>query len=445
MERPVDRYPLTSRQRDPDGLARAPKHVVAFALRIKGDLCVDALEGALEDVVDRHESLRTRISYDEADGTRGYQEVLPPQPVPLTVRRIPAHEDRSRDDLALDLLAALNDDSLPFSSTPSLRAVLHRFDEQDAVLTLLTHHLFSDGWSANLVRHEIAACYRARVGGVPHGLPRPLPYREFALWEREFLDGERGAAARRYWEHTLTGAEMLTMPADRRHGPDTLTARSVAANFSIKPEQFAAVVASAARHRCSAWHAFLASFMVLAERVTGRSDITLLTVNSGRPTREFYDTVGFFANLVPVRLRFDGCTSLRDLMLIARSASAGAQQHQLPFESVLGMFPDLMAGFDDPLALLPGFNYISSPPAQHDTEFTTSVEPVVAPEESATSFRRGAFIWTFLVVPPGEFRCVVEYEPAAVDASTVHRWGTDFIRTVMAIADRPDQAWQAHH
>lgn len=438
----MDLYPLTSRQRDPDHLARAPRHIVALALRIKGELRVDALTGALDDVVQRHETLRTRISYDETDGNLGYQEVLPPLPVPLTTHDISVPASRSRDEVALDLLATLNDESLSFSVTPSLRACLHRFDEHDAVLTLLTHHLFSDGWSADLLRREIAACYRARVSGVPHALPRPVPYREFASWEQEFLQGERATAARRFWERTLTGARMYTMPADRHHGPDTLTPRSAVSNVSIRPDDFAQVVASAAQHRCSVWHVFLAAFMVLAARVSGRSDITVLTVNSGRPTKEFYNTIGFFANLVPIRLQFDDCTSFLDLMLVARKASANAQQYQMPFESVLDMFPDLMAGFGDPLALLPGFNYISSPTAQHDTEFTTSVEPVVPPEEAPSSFRRGAFIWTFLVVPPGEFRCVIEYEPDAVDASTVDRWGADFISLIRTIANQPDQPWK---
>lgn len=437
----MDLYPLSSRQKDPDGLARTSRHVVALALRIKGDLRVDALKGALDDVVERQEALRTRINYDETDGTLGFQEVLPPLPVPLAVHDVPAHPGRSRDDIAVDLLNALNDDQLSFSVTPSLRATLHRFDDHDAVLTLLSHHLYSDGWSVGILRREIAACYRARVTGIPHTLPSPIPYRDFASWEQEFLRGERAAAARRFWQKNLAGAQMCTMPTDRPHSPDTRAPRAAVRNFSIDRDTFAKVTASAARHRCSVWHVFLAAFMVLVEKVSGQSDITLLTVNSGRPAREFYNTIGFFANLVPVRLEFDDCTSLLDLMLLARKASADAQQHQIQFESILELFPDLMKGSGNPLALPVGFNYISSPADHEDTEFTTSVEPVTPPEEAPSSFRRGAFIWTFLVVPAGEFRCVVEYEPDAVDAGTVDRWGTEFIDLVLAMADRPDQPW----
>lgn len=434
-------YPLSSRQRDASGLARAPKHVIPLVLRIKGELHVDSLKGALEDVVERQESLRTRVSYSETDGNIGFQEVLPPLPVPLTVRDIAVAPGRSRDDMAIDLLTKLNDESMPFSVKPALRATLYRFDDHDAVLTLLIHHLFCDGWSTDILRREIAACYKTRVTGIPHTLPTPVPYREFALWEQEFLQSEAATAARSFWMDKLAGAEMFTMPADRLHGPDTLMPRSAVGNFSIDPDSFAKVSASAAQNRCSVWHVFMAAFMVLAEKVTGRSDITLFTSNSGRPAPEFYDTIGFFVNTVPFRLEFGNCKSFRDLMLLARKTGTDAQHH-LPFATILDMIPHLMNGAADPRALMPIFNYINSPLAQDDTGFATSVEPVVTPEELPTCFLRGGFIWTFLVVPPGEFRCSIEYEPDAIDASTIDRWGSDFIDLILAIADRPDQAWK---
>jgi hypothetical protein len=437
----VDLYPLSSRQKDPYGFARLSTHVCGLVLRIKGELRVDALKGALDEVVERQEALRTRIDYDETDGAHGSLEVLPPMPVPLAVHDIPETPGRSRDEIAIDLLTALNEDSMSFSDTPSLRATLHRFDDHDAVLTLLSHHLFSDGWSVGILRREIAASYRARVTGIPHALPSPVPYREYASWEQDFLRSERAEAARRYWKSKLAGAEMYAMPTDRPYDPETQAPRSAVRNFSIDPDTLAKVTASAARHRCSVWHLFLAAYMVLAEKISSQSDITILTVNSGRPAREFYNTIGFFANLVPVRLEFDDCESFLDLMLCARKASADAQQNQLPLESILEMYPDLLNPSGDPLALPVGFNYISSPADHEDTEFTTSVEPVTPPEEQPASFRRGVFIWTFLVVPGGDFRCVVEYEPDAVAASTVDRWGADFIDLILAMADRPDQAW----
>jgi len=448
-------YPLSYRQRDPTGLARSPHNVIPLVLRIKGELAIDSLKGALDDVVERQEALRTRMHYSETDGSVGYQEVLPPLPVPLTVHDITAPSEASRDAFAIELLTRMNEESMPFSVQPSLRASLYRFDDRDAALTLHMHHLFSDGWSADILRREIAACYKARVTGIPHTLPTPVPYREFAAWEQEFLGSEKAAAARRYWRDRLAGAQVFTMPADRAHGPDTRAPRTAMGNFSIDSDGFAKVSASAAESRCSVWHVFLAAFMVLAERVTGSCDITLFTSNSGRLDPKFYDTIGFFVNPVPVRLEFGDCTTYRDLMLLARKANLDARRYQLPFVAVSEVAPDLMGGAADPgsadplaadpQALMPVFNYINSPLAQDDTGFATSVEPVVTPEELPNSLVRGGFIWTFVVVPSGEFRCGIEYEPDALDASTVDRWGSDFIDLVLAIADRPDQAWKEPH
>lgn len=435
-------YPLAFRQQDPSGAARAPEDVLALTLRIKGPLRIECLKGALEDVVERHEALRTRIQYDAADGNLGFQEVLPPLPVPLAVQDIPVTPDRSRDEIAVDLANILITEGMPYTVTPSMRATLHRFDDHDAVLNLLVHHLYIDGWSAGILHREIAVCYRSRATGIPHTLPAPTPYREFASWQQEFLQGERGAAARRFWTDKLAGAELCTVPADRLHGPDTQAAQCAVSNFSIDPERFARVTASAAQHRCSVWHVFLAAIMAFTEKASGRTDITLLTVSSGRPARAFYDTIGLFADLVPVRLQFDDCKSFLDLMLLARKASADALQHQLPIGMILEMFPDLLNAVGDPRALVPGFNYISVPVAQDDTKFAVSIEQVHPPEELPGTFLRGAFKWNFRVVPPGEFRCAVEYEPDAVDASTIERWGSDFVNLLLAMADGPDQPWK---
>ncbi|HEY0932287.1 MAG TPA: condensation domain-containing protein [Trebonia sp.] len=438
----VGQYPLTSRQRDPSGLARTPEHVVALTLRIKGEMRVECLKDALGDVVERHEALRTRLTYSETDGTVGFQEVLPPMPVPLAVQELAVSPGRPRDDMAVELLNKSNEEGLSFSALPSLHACLYRFDDHDAVLTILIHHLRGDGWSADIVRREIAACYRARVSGTPHGLPAPVPYREFATWEQDFLQGEKGAAARRFWAGNLAGAQLCALPADRLHGPSTLTEHSAVGNFSIDPGDFAKVTASAARNRCSFWHVLLAAIMVLAERAVGQTDITLLTISSGRPSRDFYDTVGLFADLVPVRLEFGDCTSARDLMRLARNASAEALQHQVPFGTILEMVPDLLKKVDDPRGVVPGFNYIPTSVVKDDSNFLIGVELVMPPEELPGKFLRGAFKWNFRVAESGEFRCTVEYEPDAIDASTIDRWGSDLLGLVLAIADRPDQEWK---
>lgn len=443
-QEPAARYPLTSRQKDPGRTERAPKHVIALALRIKGELRTGALQGALDDVVERHESLRTRISYSHTDGNLGYQEVLPPLPVPLTVHDIyyiPMVPGQSRDQIAAGLYASLHDELLPFTEAPSLRAALHRFDDHDAVLTLLTHHLYSDGWSAEILRHEIAACYRARVNGIPHALPPAAQYRQYQSWEQQYLQTDAAAAARRYWAAKLAGAQMHTMPADRPHGPATLAPRSAVANFTISPGDFTATTATATRNRCTAWHLILTAFMVLAARTRGTTDITLLTVSNGRPPAQFHDTIGFFANPLPLRLEFGNCTSYLDLMLLARKTSAQAQQNQIPFGTILEQAPGLMNGLGNPRAIPHALTYNSSPATIPDIETAATIEPVTLPEEVPSMFHRGACIWAFTTLPTGAFRLVIEYEPDAAAPATINSWGTTFTTLIHAITENPTHPW----
>lgn len=441
-EEAANRYPLTSQQKDPDHTERNSRHVIPTALRIKGELRVDALRGALDEVVERHESLRTRIYYDETDGSLGYQEVLPPLPVPFTVHDLPMIAGRSRDQLAADLLVKMHEEQLDFSVTPSLRAALHRFDDHDAVLTLLTHHLFGDNWSTGVLRREVAACYNARVSGVPHTLQPPVQYREYASAEREFLQSERAAQARRFWLANLAGAKMHTMPASLPAVPDAPTSRSAVSNFLIDPQDSAKITASARQHRCTAWHLFLTASMVLAAEVRGSSDVTVLTVNNGRNAKGFQNTIGFFANLVPLRVEFGDCESYRDLMLLARKTSIDAHQNLIPFGEVLELAPDLMKPLEDPRNMPFALNYARPAAALADIQFAGSVEPVVLPEDLPSMYHRGSCLWSLVMLPSGAFRCVIEYEPDLVDADTIDRWGSDFINLLMVIADRPDQAWK---
>jgi hypothetical protein len=436
------RYPLTSQQKDPDHTERHSKLVIPTAWRVKGELRIDALRGAFDDVVERHESLRTRISYGDTDGSFDYQEVLPPLPVPFAVQGLPVAPGRSREELARDLYVRVNEERLDFSVTPSLRANLYRFDGQDAVLTFLTHHLYSDNWSIGVLRRELAACYNARVNGLQPALESPAQYREYSTWQRGFLQSDKAAAARRYWRDTLSGAEMFTLPADRPRDAGAFTARSAVKTFLIDSHDAARVTASATENRCTAWHLFLAASMVLAEAARGSTDITLLTVNNGRNVKHFHGTIGFFADLIPLRLEFGGCRSFRELMVLARSTTLTAHRNAIPFREILELVPDLMRTFASPQAMPFAFNYVRPSAAVADIQFADRVEPIAPPDGVPAMFHRGACTWDVEMLPSGAFRCVVEYEPSMVDADTIDNWGFEFVTAILAIADEPDRAWQ---
>lgn len=433
-----NRYPLSARQEDACRLADPSTFILPFALRIKGELRVDALEGALNDLVERHESLRTRITYDGADIQSGYQEILPPQPVPFSVRDISPDEERSRDDIADHLLAELNGQQLDISAVPSLRAVLYRFDDQDAVLTLLYHHALGDAWSSGLLRRELAACYKARVSGTAHALPVPVQYREYVPWERELLEGESGAAAREFWKDRLRGAEIHTMPADRPHGPGVLKSPKAARRFLIDPARFADVEATAGRARCTVWHLVLAAGMLLAKGIRGSSDVTLMTVHNGRVAKAFSNTVGFFAGAIPLRLNLADCATLRDVVALTRRTSLDAYRNLVPLEAILAGTPDLMKATEDPHSMPFVFNYVRPMVNPEDVQFADRVDTITLAKELPAREHRRFCVLNMTRLHSGEFACFIEYEPDLVDSDTVDRWGSEFVDLILSIADTPE-------
>lgn len=201
-----DRFPVSHPQKLWCGLAEAgafgPRFIIARGFRVIGRVGVAALQAALDDVVARHELLRTIVAHD-ADPP--YQQVYPPSPVPLQVRDLPPHAERSRQLRAEDLLTEAAAGSLDVLELPLLRAVLTRFDDEDAVFTLTTHHVACDGWSLQLILRDLTACYVARVSHRAPALPPAVQYREFALWQQNYLAGPEAARSLEYWNAALAG------------------------------------------------------------------------------------------------------------------------------------------------------------------------------------------------------------------------------------------------
>ena len=180
----IDRFPLSAPQQlwhsgdqgDHAGFF-SQRFVMASALRIAGRIDVPALQTALDDVVARHEILRTVVV---RDAEPPYQQVHPPARVPLQVWDLPPAIDRSRDVVAEQLLNEVALSPLSPRQLPLLRAELSRFDDTDSVLTLLTHHTACDEWSMQVILRDLASCYTARAAGRAPVLPDLLQYREFA-------------------------------------------------------------------------------------------------------------------------------------------------------------------------------------------------------------------------------------------------------------------------
>ncbi|HEX2188124.1 MAG TPA: amino acid adenylation domain-containing protein [Longimicrobiaceae bacterium] len=303
------------------------------ALRLRGPLDVEALRGALSEVVRRHEPLRSVFP----DGGSGpVQRVLPPAPVPLPVAALEGTaEEREAEMLRL----ARVDAALPFDlrGGPPLRAALLRLDAEEHVLLLTLHHAVSDGWSMGVLFRELCTLYDALSAGSEAKLP-PLPirYADYASWQREQLDGagmDRGLA---FWREALEGAPpLLELPTDRPR-PPTQSFRGARQAIDL-PAGLAERLRTLARGEdATLFMALLAAWQLLLARWSGQDDLVVGAPIANRHRVETEGLVGFFVNTLALRGRLDGDPSFRELLRRVRRATVDAYAHQdVPLEAVL--------------------------------------------------------------------------------------------------------------
>ncbi|HEX7312965.1 MAG TPA: amino acid adenylation domain-containing protein [Pyrinomonadaceae bacterium] len=303
------------------------------ALRLKGRLRRDALEEALNEVVGRHEILRTTYAIKDR---RPVQVVHPPSSVGWSFVDLSATPADERDARARELAAAEARKPFDLARGPILRASLIRLAEDEHVALFNVHHIAADGGSGDLLLREFSELYAARVRGVPANLP-PLAvqYADFAAWQREWVRGEVLEKQLEYWRRQLKGAARLTLPTDRPR-PPRQSFRGAAEPFALTSESAESLRRASRREGVTLFVAVLAAYQTLLARLAGQEDILVGTSVAARNRPELEDLIGFFANTVVVRTDLSGEPNFRELLRRVRESVVGAYAHQdAPFEKVL--------------------------------------------------------------------------------------------------------------
>ncbi|MFG3701441.1 condensation domain-containing protein [Micromonospora sp. NPDC047620] len=314
-----------------------PRYTIVGGWRITGPLDVAILRAALADVVERHESLRTSIVREPGNV---HQRVRPAQAPHLEVEFLPA-EPADRDEQAERLLNDVESRPVPMDQCPTLHARLGRFDDRDAVLVLAAHHTGVDGWSIQVVLRDLAHCYAARHAGRRPDLPPVRQYREYVHWQRLAAASPAFAAARRYWEQRLRGAAVTPVRMDRPRGSQRPDVTSWY-RFLYEDDLRRRVQAYATARRCTPFMVMAATYVWHLAATTGHTDVVMPTFTPGRRPAWTLDMVGSFFNLLPLRVRTDGCVRFDDLLDRVRTACVEAYRHEIPFVDLLGVAPELM-------------------------------------------------------------------------------------------------------
>jgi amino acid adenylation domain-containing protein len=294
-----------------------------LALQLQGPLSMPALQAAFDALLQRHETLRTRFVAD-ADG-QARQEIEPARSLPIPVQQ-------ARREEVPALAQAHAQQVFDLGRAPLLNVQVLQQGEQEHVLLLNMHHIISDGWSMNVLAHDMQQLYAAQLQGVPAALHAlGVQYADHAHWLRQ-QDMAPHAA---YWAQTLHGYEPgLTLPWDRPAEPRPSVARTLTLNYPA--DLCAALGTWCSQHGATLFMALTAALGVVLQRYTGRRDLCVGTTVAGRDRAELEPLIGFFINIVALRLDLSGDPSASELLQRVKDMSLQAFEHQtLPFEQVL--------------------------------------------------------------------------------------------------------------
>ena len=316
-------------QMDPQSAA----YNIPSALRLRGELDVEALSASLGAIVERHQSLRTVFVEDEQlDGFR--QQVLASVDVPVPVTLA------GDDDAQAQIRAFVESETQqPFDlrNGPLLRARLLRLAADDHVLTLTIHHVAADGWSMRVLVEELIALYGARRQGIEATLPDlPIQYADYAIWQRHWLEAGERERQLEYWMARLGGGQsVLELPTDRQR-PALPSYRGARHELQLPQALGRQLQALAQREGTTLFMLLLASFQALLHRYSGQDEIRVGVPVANRNRVETERLIGFFVNTQVLRADLDAQMPFLDLLQQTRVAALGAQSHQdLPFEQLV--------------------------------------------------------------------------------------------------------------
>jgi hypothetical protein len=447
LDQESKRYPLSFTQewfcsldQGDAGGAFGLRFIMVCPLRITGPVDVAVLQGALDDVVARHELLRTLVVRD-ADPP--YQLVRPPCPVPLEVRDLPLVTGKSRDTAAEELILEIEQGTMSAREVPMLRALLCRFDDRDSVLFLTVHHSVSDAWSMEVILRDLGAFYAARSRGIPAKLPAVRQYHEYSEWQKAGAASPAEDGAPQYWLDKLRGAREFTMPTDRAH-PEIYSRPYSQHTYVIDADVVAAASALATATRGSLFIVTLSACYVLAHQITGTTDLAIRAFTAGRNEPQFHDTMGLFINLVPFRTDIGECASFRDIVARTKETCIDAIAHELPVNVIEQAIPEFIKSREDPRMA----QFVI---ADFQSQFGDLTLPIA---EGAREIRErllqepehpdipSGMVWNLDVMPTGALSGGVLFNLDEFDESTAAGWATDFRRILTGAVCEPDKDWR---
>ena len=409
---------------------RSAAYNVPRAVRLTGPLNVSALRQSLSEVVRRHEVLRTNFTtVDE----QPVQIVHASRPVALPVFDLSDLPEAEREASIQALFTKETSRPFDLANDSLLRASLVRAGDEDHVILFTLHHIVSDGWSSGVLINELVALYDAYSHDRPSPLLElPVQYADYAVWQRQQLQGEALAEQLAYWGQKLRSTPVLELPADRPR-PKAPGTRGASYPFALSKPLTDALNELSRREGTTLFMTLLAAFKVLLARYTGEEDISIGVPIAGRRQVETEQLIGFFINTLVMRTDLSGEPSFRELLGRVREVAVGAYAHQeLPFERIVEeLQPERNAGSQPFFNVM--FVYQNMPASSSHPLRGLTMSEVEMSEETAVRSDIDFYLWEGETVR-GSF----VYSTDLFDESTIAQMSSRLVELLEEITRAPE-------
>jgi amino acid adenylation domain-containing protein/FkbH-like protein len=309
---------------------------VPVGLRLKGVLDAFALQRALNEVIRRHEALRTTFANEDGQLIQVIWPSIASDIEVTTLESVPASERESR---AQSWLNAEAQQPFDLARGPLIRVKLARLGATDHVLSVVMHHSISDGWSLTIFFQELETFYRAFAAGqeAPELPALPVQYADFAHWQRQWMQGTKLEQELAFWKNKLSDAPpSVKLPVDKVESSSHASGRAGRFIEKFSPETAQTLGAFSHSENATPFMILMAALAITFEKWAGQKDLVLGTVVAGRTRREVENVIGCFMNFLPIRTQLSADDTAQAVIAKVRSAVLEAQGHQdCPFEKIV--------------------------------------------------------------------------------------------------------------
>lgn len=407
-----------------------PSYNIPSAVRLTGSLNYAALEASLNEIVRRHESLRTTI-VTEAGQPR--QLIASELAITLSIEDLSQYDMQEGELKARQCVAAEAAQSFDLAQGPLFRVRLLKLDEQTHIVLFTMHHIISDEWSLGVLVQELAALYTAFCDSQPSPLPEPqLHYADVASGQSQQLHGAALEKLLSYWRQQLRDPlPVLDLPFDRPR-PERSTYEGALYNFNLTEDVSNGLRVLSRQESVTLFMTMLAALQTLLHRYTGQTDIVVGTDISGRNRLETEGLIGFFVNHLVLRTSLSDRLTFRALLKRVREVALGAYAHQdMPFDRLVSALqPDRKATHMPLFQVLFVFG--------HQRESTVAV-PGLTLHSLDTDFTLSKYDLTlFITAETDEIRGAWRYRTELFEPDTINHMATQFTTLLSSIVANPD-------